>query len=280
MTRPTYRSWSQLSSYEQCAYAFYLERVAKVPSAPAVWFPGGTAYHSATEAFDRYACAQGLDAAIDVADWGAHFVVELQSELDKYRAVEPDESKWRTAGSKLVAYKATGENVAFWLTQGPLMVAKYIAWRKANEHVYDVLRLPDGSPALETEMLTYFGTVQVKAFADLVLLDINTGATIVVDRKSGKNAPKSLDQLGVYRLGLEDTYKIPMWYGAYFMARTGQLHPKVPEPLEKYDNGHLTIRFENMDAKAKAGEFPPNITKLCDYCGVRKFCSYQGGKLP
>jgi hypothetical protein len=245
-----------------------------------VWFPGGTAYHSATEAFDRYVSSDGLDTTIAVGGWDTQFLIEFDAELDKIREVEPDESKWRTAGSKLVAFKETGEDVNFWRLNGPKMVTKYIQWRKDNEHVYSVLRLPNGEPALETEMLTYFGTVQVKAFADLVLVDVNTGATIVVDRKSGKNPPKSMDQLGVYRLGLEDTYKLPVWYGAYFMARTGQLYPKIPVPLEQYDDNRLTIRFENMDAKAKAGEFPPNITKLCDYCGVRKFCAYQGGKLP
>ncbi len=278
MTRVSYRSWSQLSAYEQCAHAFYLERRLRVPTAPAVWFPAGTAYHSATEAFDRLACSEGLDTAIEAGGWDTTFEAELEAELDKIREDHPDESTWRTASSKLVAWKAKGETVDFWRANGPVMVEKYIAWRKDNEHVYDVLRLPNGQPALETEMMTLFGTVEVKAFADLVLVDVNTGATVVVDRKSGKSTPRSLDQLGVYRLGLEDTYKLPIWYGAYFMARTGKITD--PRPLEQYDDGRLTVRFENMDALEKQGVYPPNITNLCNWCSVKPHCIYQGGSLP
>lgn len=271
MSRPTYRSWSQLSSYEKCPEEFYHERIAKVYQAPAVWFPAGTAYHSACEAFDLAAFVSSVDEAVDAGGWGVTFLGEFEAELDAVREIEPDESAWRTAKSPLVAWKQTGENADWWRDRGPAMVEKYVEWRRQKAKLYRILQLPDGKPALETEMLTYFGSVQVKAFADLVLEDINTGATVVVDRKSGKRPPKNLDQLGVYRLGLEDTFKVPMWYGAWFMARTGTLtHPR---PLEQYDDGSLQRRFEEMDALVTAGHFLPVTQFLCDYCGVRPHCS-------
>src|SRR6266571_4548507 len=109
---PPHRSWSQLNSYTKCGEAFRLERVAKVPRAPAVWFAAGSAYHKVCEDFDRYAVAHGLEAATDIG-WLPSFGAALNVELDEMRAEEPDESKWRTAGRK-TKDKPNGEDVTWW----------------------------------------------------------------------------------------------------------------------------------------------------------------------
>lgn len=270
---PAHRSWSQLKSFTNCGEAFRLERVVRVPRAPAVWFAAGSAYHIACELFDRYAVAHGLEAATQI-DWLPSFGAALDVELDEMRAAEPDESKWRTAGRK-TKDKPNGEDVAWWRANGPDMVEKYIAWRVANAEVYDILILPNGEPALETEMTVILGSVVVKNLPDVVYVDLNTGATIVADRKTGARVPDDDGQLGTCKLALEQTFGIPIWYGAYFMAKTGEMTP--PKELDQFDDGSLIERYKRMDAAEKAGVYLPVISNLCRTCGVRDYCVFQGG---
>lgn len=279
---PAHRSWSQLSSFTRCGEAFRLERVVRVPVAPAVWFAAGTAYHKACEDFDRSASVYGVAAAAEgigsgVADglWGPVFNLLLDAELNEMRAKEPDETKWRTAGRK-TKDKPNGEDVAWWRANGPGMVEKYIDWRVANADVYEILILPNGEPALETEMTVMLGDVAVKNLPDMVLVDRNTGATIVVDRKTGARVPDDDGQLGTCKLALEQTFGIPIWYGAYFMAKTGEL--TEPKPLDQFEDGALIERYKRMDAAEKAGVYLPVISNLCRSCGVRDFCVFAGGK--
>lgn len=274
---PAHRSWSQLSSYTRCGEAFRLERVVRVPRAPAVWFAAGSAYHKVCEDFDRYAVEHGLFLTLkqtSALEWGLDFRGFLASELAEIRAQEPDETKWRTAGRK-TKDKPNGEDAAWWFANGPEMVEKYIAWRVANAEVYDILILPNGEPALETEMTVMLGDVAVKNLPDMVLVDRNTGATIVVDRKTGARVPDDDGQLGTCKLALEQTFGIPIWYGAYFMAKTGEMTP--PKELDQFDDGSLIERYKRMDAAEKAGVYLPVISNLCRTCGVRKYCQFAGG---
>lgn len=271
---PAHRSWSQLKSYGNCGEAFRLERVVRVPVAPAVWFAAGSAYHIVGELFDRYAVLNGLEAATQI-DWLPSFGAALDVELDEMRAKEPDESKWRTAGRK-TKDKPNGEDVAWWRANGPGMVQKYIDWRVDHDATYDILILPNGEPALETEMAVMLGDVAVKNLPDMVLVDRNTGATIVVDRKTGARVPDDDGQLGTCKLALEQTFGIPIWYGAYFMAKTGEMTP--PKELDQFNDGALIERYKRMDAAEKAGVYLPVISNLCRSCGVRDFCVFAGGK--
>lgn len=52
-TEPTigHRSFSSFASWVKCGKAWQLERELKVPTEPAWWFVGGTAFHSAVEEY-------------------------------------------------------------------------------------------------------------------------------------------------------------------------------------------------------------------------------------
>lgn len=266
-----YRSWSQLTQFEQCSWQYKLKRRDRFQEAPAVWLAGGNAYHAATEQFDLYACEHGLDAAVEAGGWGVTFLAEFESELDKLRAAEPDEDKWRTASSQLVLYKRTGETATFWRDRGVQWTQKYLDWRLANRALYDIMRLPNGDPLLELELRVLVGGVPVIAKGDLALTDLNTGATIAVDRKSGKNMPDELDQLGLYGKTMEQAGVGTIWYGAFFDARKGRL--TEPKPLDRYRNTQtLEGRFRRMDAEEKAGDYRPNLTFMCKWCGVKDHC--------
>lgn len=50
---PTYLSYSQFSTYQDCGWKYYLTRIAKVEEEPAVWLPAGSAVHAACDAIDH-----------------------------------------------------------------------------------------------------------------------------------------------------------------------------------------------------------------------------------
>ena len=59
MSKPTTYSHSQINSWQRCGKAYYLEKIAQVPQAPAVYLATGTALHSAIEHLNRAAAAAG-----------------------------------------------------------------------------------------------------------------------------------------------------------------------------------------------------------------------------
>ena len=58
ITRADPRSYSQLSSYNDCPRAYELGRVERLKRRPGAWFPGGTAVHRTIERYLREQVAQ------------------------------------------------------------------------------------------------------------------------------------------------------------------------------------------------------------------------------
>jgi ATP-dependent helicase/DNAse subunit B len=56
---PGYLSYSSFSTYQSCNWEYYLTRVLQVETAPAIWFPAGTAVHAATDAIDHILIKEG-----------------------------------------------------------------------------------------------------------------------------------------------------------------------------------------------------------------------------
>jgi ATP-dependent helicase/DNAse subunit B len=52
-TLPEHVSYSALTTYIDCGYLYYLGRLLAIPEQPAVWSAGGSAFHKATEDWDR-----------------------------------------------------------------------------------------------------------------------------------------------------------------------------------------------------------------------------------
>ena len=57
--RPGYLSYSQFTTYLACSWRYYLEKIVKVDEDPAIWFPAGTAIHSACDAIDHQLLKEG-----------------------------------------------------------------------------------------------------------------------------------------------------------------------------------------------------------------------------
>jgi ATP-dependent helicase/DNAse subunit B len=52
-TLPEHISYSALTTFTDCGFQYYLGRLMQVPEAPSVWSVGGSAFHRATEEYDR-----------------------------------------------------------------------------------------------------------------------------------------------------------------------------------------------------------------------------------
>lgn len=265
------RSFSQLSSFKQCSWAYYLQRIRKLPETPSVWFPAGTAFHLATEQYDELTWnLEDLTGFSDPAPWQNTFTDLHERELDQLRVQEPNEAAWRAANSGK-------ETVAWWRKKGRDYIAAYILWRAK---VHSSLRIAeiDDKPAIELEVKVELGGVPVRGFVDRLYVDINTGVYLLVDYKTGRSAPSSADQPGLYSVMVEEQFGLPVVYGAFYDARKGDLGDTYN--LRDYTKQSLGSVYSRLDREINAGNFQPTISRLCGSCGVKRFCKFVGGVEP
>ena len=258
------RSYSQLSQLEECGEQYRLKRIERLAETPAVWFPAGNAFHHITEQFDKTAVATDVYRAAEY-DWGREFPAAFSNFVDAEETDLPVE-KWRTAGR-------TKEDIPWWNEHGPKMVRDYVDWRVKNAERYGIWIAPDGTPGIEWEGTAPMGRVLCNARADRVLVDLQTGATIIVDLKSGSYEPDDPLQLRVYHIVIERVTEQPMWYGAFYMARKQKL--TKPMPLDTTNEYAIERRFDIAEDMIEAGIFPPRPSPSnCRQCGFKAHCIF------
>jgi putative RecB family exonuclease len=112
--------------------------------------------------------------------------------------------------------------------------------------------------------------------ADRILVDQGTGATIIVDLKSGKRRPDNPLQLRIYRMVIERATAEPMWYGAYFMTREASL--TTPVVLDTTNEWAIEERFRRAELAIQAGIFTPRPSPdNCTQCAFRDICQFAEG---
>lgn len=169
--------------------------------------------------------------------------------------------------------RPNGEDELWWLANGPAMVQRWIDWRKSSG--WDVWKAPDGRPGIELELMPTFGDVPVKMFIDRIFVIPQTRNAVVVDLKSGKRTPASDLQLAFYAAGIKAEFGIDISYGAYWMARTGELTPI--QSIARYSLPLLTYWVNKFVEARESGIYLPNLTELCRACGVNRYCYAFGG---
>jgi putative RecB family exonuclease len=265
------RSYSQLTQYEECGEQYRLKRIVRVPEAPAVWFPAGNAFHHVTEQFDRTTLASSVERAAEY-DWGQEFPAAFWNQANVLIAsgADPDTSTWRTGG--VGPKRPKGDDIDWWNEHGPDMVRAYVDWRVANAERYEIWVAPDGTPGIEWEGEAVLGGARVTARADRILVDKGTGATIIVDLKTGKSTPDNPLQLRIYRMVIERATAEPMWYGAFYMARGASL--TKPVALDGTNEQAIEERFSRLEVGLEAGVFTPRPGSNCRQCGVKAHCIF------
>lgn len=178
-------------------------------------------------------------------------------------------------------YVATGRAAAayggkrtekWWLDNGPAMVEKYIAWRKSSGWaILDV----NGTPAVELELNFPLPGVDmlVKGFIDRIFVTA-AGEPVIVDIKTGRT-PETPEQLGLYRVGMQEVHGISIDWGGFWSPDKGfggfiDLRPWTAE--------RFGVLFSQAVAGINAGAFLPNPANNCkSWCGVAHACAVVGG---
>lgn len=113
MTTPSHLSHSSRETLLRCAKSYFLSRIAKAPSRPALWLAGGSAVHEVTEAYDHWSAKPWSDAFNVELAWGTAF----EEQLAAIREKEPNENAWRWSKT---------EPTPVWRTMGLQFVQAYI----------------------------------------------------------------------------------------------------------------------------------------------------------
>lgn len=269
LTGKKHISYSGFDTYLQCGEKFRLQRVLNVPEDQAWWFIGGTAFHTATEYWDR-----GDDRTL-INIWHDAWV-EATEGLDETKPIK--------AGGRATKQWPDKENAAWWGFHGPQMLADYVKWRGMSG--WEIYTLGD-QPFIEWEFLLTLESpilkdnasefIQVKGFVDRVFVTPE-GEAVVVDLKTGSREPASTMQLGVYAAALRHHGGIDPVLGGYYMSRTAK-DPNL-RALSMYTDQTVAYLLSTFEDSVREEKFIPHVTSMCQTCTVAPFCYAVGGQPP
>lgn len=248
------RSVSQFLSYASCPEAYRLERIERVPRAPAAWFTQGIASHAAIEWWEK----EGRPC--DGPTLAGYAQLKYDALIDEAREKQPDLSKWLTGGNT----KPENDIVKRRETTGEV-VEKYVWY--ANSAEEKVI-------ASECEFELELGGIRVIGVIDQII-EWPDGRLTPRDLKSGTRKPSWAFQLAVYGLAIKKRLGQLPTFGEFFMLKDGQMLPyEIP--------GHLTADvlgnwFQRLDQGIRTGIYLPNVGDACRTCGVLEFCKAANG---
>lgn len=257
---PTYVSYSALSTWLDCGWQYYLTRLVKEEERPSWWLVGGSAVHLATETFDNELLTHGTFND----NWNELFAQAWATELQAtVETSTVDSSTWKAAS-------AGKEDADWWHKQGPKMVERWAAWSTSNND-WQIWHTPEGQPAVELDLMMMLGGVPVKMIIDRIMVNSH-GELMVLDIKTGANAPKHDLQLAFYAAGIETMFgERPRW-GSYWMGRTGSTTPLVD--LSNLSTEKIVAIVRSFEKARHQEIFVPNLSS-CKLCGVKAACHWQ-----
>lgn len=268
-----HRSVSQVKTYEECAYRYYLERIERVWQRPAAWFPMGTAVHAAIEAYERSDRTMPLEEAQEA------FAESYAKEVNRYSEVTPNHEYWSSSG-----YRYPGPvDIERRFSVGGEQVGKYYDY--VERHPERVIWIdPDGNPGIELGFDVDLDGVPVKGYIDQITgaesgnqppdqTVLHDGELQVIDVKTGAK-PGDDFQLKLYAIAIKKKYGKEITSGAYWMGKTGNLTRRYD--LTKVSDDAVYERFHRADEGIRAGDFPasPEDSK-CGRCSVARSCSFR-----
>lgn len=248
---PRFRSYSQLSRYQECPESFRLRYIERIPEQPSVWTVGGTAFHTFAEWFLRGDLGQDPTPEKVRNAWDAAWIIAYDDQLIRHPGIRP--ADWRAAARG-------AEDVAWWKANGFQMCLDFADWRRGQGSSLIVLSDEDRA-YLEAELNVTLGGINVKAIPDALVVDEH-GQVDILDYKTGK-PPRESKQLGVYRAAVLEALNLDAVWGLYYMARAARL---IPVDLRKYEPEAIGAEFAAFDAAVRASEFTPTPGDPCRFC--------------
>jgi putative RecB family exonuclease len=259
-------SHSSKETFERCAKSWFLKYIAKAPQQPAAWSVGGSAVHEATEVYDLLSFSDDERIFNAAQVWEACFETQLEKAIDK----ESNQNLWRRSGN---------DTVDAWRAMGLTHVQAYIDWRERSQ--WEIWTTPDGEPAIELDISGRLPgcPVEIKAYLDRIFWDPMFKKHWIVDLKTGKKAPSSSVQFGVYAALVKVKYGIDIADGVAFMNRKGTLG--TPWDLGGYTPEAVGQVFGETWEQIQAGSFPATgiANRGCYICDVSAACAAKNGPL-
>ena len=237
---PKHISYSSFTTWQECGWKYYIQKVEGVKEAHAVWFTGGSAVHKATEVYD-------LEGGSSESIWNKVWFEQVKQDEE----INGDMSTWQYAKR---------EDMSWWYGEGIWMLDRWIAFRQNGWNVYEDF--------VEKEYEIEIEDATVKMAIDRVMTDFE-GNRVLLDIKTGASSQRHPLQLAVYAWALEKQ-GITVDKAGFWDARTGHIS------LWNLSNLH-SERIEDMlntfDKARKETIFLPNLSN-CGRCGVTSFCKY------
>ena len=261
LTGKDYVSHSAMTTWLGCGWNYYLSRVQNLAENPSYWLVGGKSVHTCTEIYD-------LDKYIGDFNPTAVFLAEWNKEFEAANNGMP----FRAGGRATKAYP-NKEDASWWLAEGPKMVDYWVQWRETSG--YQPYIMPNGIPAVETELLQEIQGVKVRGYLDRLMVS-PAGELTVIDIKTSSQEPKSNAQLGTYATLVEKLFGVRPTKGAYWMARTGEL--SNPVDLSHYTESRLGVQLNGFKKAVENNIFIPNPGFMCGTCSVNRACYAVNGQ--
>lgn len=258
------RSWSQLEQYTQCPYSYYLERIEKVWSRPAAWFPMGTAVHKVGEEYER------SDRKMPRVVAKAIFKESYADETNEYLAETPNAVFWHASGP----YKGPEDIIRRYLI-GLQHVDRYIDYCEAHPQERIAVR-SDGEPALEMYFELDLDGVTVRGYLDQAI-QIDANRIKPRDIKTGNNPGKDM-QPAIYEIALEEMFPgLIVEPGDFLMTKAKTKAKPVAYTVDaktRYSREEITNTFGELEENLKAENFEPKPGPDCGRCGVNNSCPF------
>ncbi len=254
---------SRAGDFMQCPLQYRLRTIDRLPQAPSPAATRGTVVHAVLERlFDLPAAERTPTAAAAL----------LEPEWERLQAAEPE-----------VAGMFAGEDdLAAWLVSARGLLDAYFT-------LEDPRRL---EPARREELVEHVlpGGLRLRGIVDR--LDVAPdGAVRVVDYKTGR-APgeafegKVLFQMKFYALVLwRTTGRVPALLQLMYLGGSSSQGPEVlrysPDERDLVATERkLLALWEAIERATQRRDFPPRVSRLCDWCDHKALCPAFGGTPP
>ena len=261
-----HRSVSQVLQAESCPKQYELSRLAlddkgeRLWQRPAAWFPHGTAFHYAAEAWELSDRSMTIEAAQEI------FAERYERDVNLLTWATPNLAAWFGSGP----YYPAEKDIPRRFHRGMEQVRWFIEYYQKHPHIRPWLT-PQGSLAVELPFSLRISGIKVIGKIDCVYYDSLNKLYIIEDWKTGAK-PGDWFQLKVYEMALTVLGGLVAPNGRFFMARSGS--PTTFYNLSRYSSSEVARRFVDLDERARRGEFPamPDPQK-CRTCSVAWACN-------
>ncbi|MGA9276582.1 RecB family exonuclease [Ilumatobacter sp.] len=250
---PSSLSPSRVSSFTSCPMQFRFSSVQRLPEPPGVATTRGSVVHRALELLFVLDPIERTPEAL---------ATTLSGALDEY-ATDPDYVGLQLDDAAAQAFRADCDK----------LIERYFDMEDPTT-IRDI--------GLEVRMAAPVGSLELRGIIDRLELD-DDGELVVTDYKtgrapSGRYEQKSLAGVHFYSFLCEAVLgrrpaKIRLMY-----LSSGETIETVPSAQSvRFIDTRTSAVWKAVERACTTGDFRPNQSRLCDWCGFRQWCPAFGG---